>query len=141
MNEIPYQKLKTEVTDFGVYDFYQYFVVGEWTVDHATAEQVEILRILFDEFFQGKPYGYIGNRVNPHSVDVAEVRTVLQQAKNLKNVAYVIYSTVAQNVANVEKTFYDSHQLHVYSDLGKAIEWMSAEMVKIRDSESKATNP
>ncbi len=128
MEEKSFEKIKTEVTAFGVYDFYDNFVVGEWTEDHATAEQVDALRMCFDDFFGGKPYGYIGNRVNSHSVDVADVKSVLSQAKNLKEVAFVTYSTVSQSIAYVEKAFYKSHQLHIYSDLQEAMQWMSEEM-------------
>ena len=130
------QKLHTENTGFGVYDFYDSFVVGEWTMDHATAEQVEALRNLFDSFYKGKPYGYVGNRVNPHSVDVAEIRRVLRMAENLKEVAFVIYSTVAQSIAYIEKTFYDSHELHVFADLEDAVVWMESAMLPYRDKEN-----
>lgn len=127
-----FKKLRTEDTGFGIYEFYEDFVVGEWKVDHATAEQVETLRNLFDEFYKGESYGYIGNRVNPHSVDVAEVRHVLRRAENLKEVAFVIYSTVGQSIAYIEKTFYDSHELHIYSELEDAMQWMSEEMAKYK---------
>jgi len=120
-----YKKQHTEITSFGIYDFYDGFVVGEWTDEHATAQQVAEIKILFDHYFQGKAYGYIGNRVNPHSVDVADVRDVLRKAQNLKEVAFVIYSNMAQTIAYIEKSFYDSHRLHVYSDLEQAMQWMA----------------
>jgi len=136
MAESDIKKLHTETTRFGVYDFYQDFVVGKWTEDHATAEQVDELRVLFDSYFKGKSYGYIGDRINPHSVDVAKIRTVLKKAENLKKVCFVIYSTVAQSIAYIEKTFYDSHDLQIFSDLETAKEWMSEEMIKLRASEN-----
>ena len=120
--------LHTHKTSFGSYHFYEHFVVGEWTDDHASAEQVKTLRELFDEYFKGAPYGYIGNRVNPHSVDVAEVRKVLKGAENLKEIAFVTYTPMGQSVAYIEKAFYDSHNLHVFQTLEEALEWMAQAM-------------
>ena len=120
--------LHTHKTTFGNYHFYEHFVVGEWTDEHASAEQVEMLKGLFDDYFEGAPYGYIGNRVNPHSVDVAEVRKVLKSAENLKEVAFVTYTPMGQSVAYIEKAFYDSHNLHVFPTLEEALEWMCGAM-------------
>ena len=136
MSEISYRKIHTEDTGFGVYDFYDSFVVGKWQVEHATAEQVETLRNLFDSFFQGQPYGYVGNRINPHSVDVASIRNVLSKAENLRAVCFVIYSEVGENVAQIEKAIYHSHNLQIFSNLEGAIQWVGSEMKKIRAAES-----
>jgi hypothetical protein len=124
MGEISLEKQHTETMAFGRFDFYSNFVVGAWTDDHATAEQVVLIRDLFDSFFRGEPYGYIGNRVNAHSVDVTKVRNVLHSAVNLKEIAFVIYSEIGQQVVMIEKAVYRSHDLQVFEDLKEAMLWM-----------------
>lgn len=113
---------------FGTFQKYKRFVIGKWVASEATPQQVNDLRLLLDVEFEGMPYGYIGDRVNPHSVDTVGVSNVLKMAVNLKYIAFVTYNLQAEMIASFETQFYQSHQVSIFHDLKKAMNWMNEKM-------------
>lgn len=124
--------LKTIELDFGIFKIYKDFSVGEWTDNHVSPEQVIILIDLFDSEFEGRPYGYVANRINPHSIDVTGVARIGGSESNLKRIAFVSYTTTGRSIAYLEKGYYKKHDVEVFASLEKAIEWMHAGMIVYR---------
>ena len=116
---------KTYELEFGDFTKYDRYILG---VPHLYAnigieEARKINRVIGSTF--KVPYGYIGDRRNPHSVDPRVYLLAHKESPLLNCIAIVVQSDSSREVALLEKQAADAVKFPfgVFEDVESAIKW------------------
>lgn len=112
--------------NFGIVKVYNNFLVSE--LKEGVLFDVESNRKLLQigsEEFNGRPYGYISNRIHSYAVNPMVYRESAEH-ENLKAIAVVAPTEIGRKSATVEKNFYkDKSCFAIFATFDEAVEWIT----------------
>lgn len=112
--------------NFGIVKVYNNFLVSE--LKEGVLFDVESNRKLLQigsEEFNGRPYGYISNRIHSYAVNPMVYRESAEH-ENLKAIAVVAPTEIGRKSATVEKNFYkDKSCFAIFATFDEAVEWIN----------------
>ena len=118
--------------DFGIVKILNNILVSE--LKEGILFDVESNRKLLDigaKEFQGKPYGYISNRIFSYAVDPMVYRESATHPP-LKAIAVVANNEMGWQSAQVEKNFYNaSNRFRIFTSYDEAVTWMNQTLTEI----------
>ena len=127
--------MKTATTyelEFGTFTAYDHYILG---VPHLYAnmgieEAREINRLIGSKY--DKPYGYIGDRRNIHSVDSRVYLLANKENPLLKCVAVIVQTESSRQIAELEKQAADAAEFPygVFDDFESAASWTESVLEK-----------
>ena len=127
------QTVKAYDLEFGIFKQYDRYILGtpHKYANMGIPEAREINRVIGQQYT--KPYGYIGNRVNIHSVDPTLYLYANKENPLLISVAIVVYSEASRKIAELEKQAADASGMKfgIFDDLDSAIEWTESKLDKV----------
>ena len=111
--------------DFGTIKIYEQLLVSELNEGILfNVENNRKLLLLGREVFQGRPYGYISNRLNSYAVDPMVYRESAEHPE-LKAIAVVSSNDFTRKSAMVEQSFYnDKNLFRIFSSYEAAEKWI-----------------
>ncbi|ADE54046.1 hypothetical protein [Coraliomargarita akajimensis] len=118
-----------EIVEFPFAKFivHEHFIVGEPAYGvNMGLEELRVAGAQLIPRFEGRPWGYIGNRVNFNSVDPTVYANLKAQAPNFTAMAIVAHAPSTARVAALESVLIRSADLEfgLFDDLEHAQEWM-----------------
>ena len=124
--EATYKNLSKEVYkfEFGTFYFFEHIVVSEINEGVTLVfDNTKDLIQLINDTYQGRPFGYLSNRVNSYSVDPTGYYKVEEQFPNMAGFAVVYYSPFMQGTLKIEKLFLNA-PFQGFDELNKAFDWL-----------------
>ncbi len=121
--------MNPELYDFPFAQFkvYPHYIVGEPVFGaNMGLEETHIAREQLVPLFEGRPWGYIGNRVNLNSVDPMVYASLKEKASNFTAMAIVAYAPSTARVAALEEALIRAAKVEfgLFGDLASAEQWM-----------------
>lgn len=121
--------------EFGNFTKYERFIIGvpHLYANMGIAEAREINAKIGSQFT--KPYGYIGDRCNEHSVDPRVYLMAPKESDLLKCIAIVVYSDSSRKIAQLEKQAADTANFpyEIFEDVESAKKWVESVLRSLRD--------
>lgn len=119
-----------EVDDVTLYIF-ERFIITESKVEFC---DIELFRKVFEfalMHFQTKPFGYISNRIHSNAVSPMIYNYINENIPNIKAVAVVGYSFLAENIFASEVEILNENCQHkFFKDVDRAIQWVNEVLEK-----------
>lgn len=105
--------LGKKVTNFGTLYFFKHIAIIEFNEGvHIDATNTgDTIIDLVDYFGQNTPFGLLANRVNSYSIDLLDVKDVMQILPNLAAYAVVSHNEAGRMNAEIENSFCKSHNI------------------------------
>lgn len=117
---------ETEVYSLNSGDLYVFnnLAVFEAVEDFTSnpKDESEIINIIEYHFGKTKSFGFLANRINSYSINVARVSKVIPIFPNLKAYSAVYYDDISRRNLEFESHFHDI-SLNLFNDLKKAFSW------------------
>ncbi|WP_109298831.1 hypothetical protein [Aquimarina sp. AU474] len=109
----------------GTYYFFEgYFIAEIREGEVITLEKLnDLIPLVLKHYGDGKPFSYISNRVNSHSISPVDYLSCpLNGMENFNGYGVVTYSNLCEKSIQVEKHF-AKKPFHQFNDLEDAINW------------------
>ena len=112
--------------DFGTFYFFDNVVISEINegislVFDDTLELIEQIK----KYYQGRPFGYLSNRIYSYSVDPTGYFKVEENFPNLAGFAVVMHNRFTNGALKIEKMFLAA-PFEGFMTLGEAFTWLNA---------------
>ena len=116
---------ETYELEFGTFKKFDRYILGipNKYSNVGIPEAREVNRIIGSQFTQN--YGYIGDRINIHSVDPILYLYAGKESPLLKSVAVIVYSESSRKIAELEEQAANTvgFNFSIFDDLDSAVEW------------------
>lgn len=115
----------------GTYYFYdQYFVSEINEGEVITLEKLDdLIPLVIKHYGDGKPFTYISNRINSHSITPLDyLNCPLNAMENFKGYGVVAYNKNCKISLEIEKHF-AKRPFHQFDDLKSAINWTGKQLL------------
>ncbi|MBW1295533.1 hypothetical protein [Aquimarina litoralis] len=116
----------------GTYFFYEEYIIAEIKegVTITLGKLQDLIPIIRKHYGDGKPFTYISNRINSHSIIPTDyLECPFTYMENFKGYAVVIYNEVNEISTEIEK-YFAKKPFYNFSNLKDAINWSKKENLK-----------
>ncbi|MDA0346837.1 MAG: hypothetical protein O3C43_04850 [Verrucomicrobia bacterium] len=124
---------ETYELDFGTFKKFDRYILGipNKYSNLGIPEARKVHRIIGSQFTQN--YGYIGDRINHHSVDPTVYLYVGKESPLLKSVAIIVYSESSRTIAELEEQAANTVAFNfgIFDDLESAVAWTLSGLDKL----------
>ncbi|MEB3344504.1 hypothetical protein U6A24_03475 [Aquimarina gracilis] len=111
--------------NLGTYYFFEgYFIAEVKEGEVITLEKLnDLIPLIFKYYGNGRPFSYISNRINSHSISPIDyLNCPLNEMENFNGYGVVTYTKICETSVQVEKHF-AKKPLYQFNNLEEAINW------------------
>ena len=121
----------TYCLDIGDFHFFDNFIVAEFKQgSYVSFKDFQEIFDLSQEYFNGRPSGFISNRVNSYSINLLDITENREKLSLLSAYAIVTYSHNTKRMLAMED-YYSESKRERFNSLMDAVKWMTKELVTI----------
>ena len=121
----------TYCLDIGDFHFFDNFIVAEFKQgSYVSFEDFKEIFDLSQEFFEGRPSGFVSNRINSYSINLLDIVDHKEKFKNLGAYAIVTYNHNTKRMLAIED-YYFSFNRERFNVLIDAVKWVKKELITI----------
>ncbi|MEM9681442.1 MAG: hypothetical protein AAF901_14050 [Bacteroidota bacterium] len=106
-----------------LYFFENYFVAEFKEGANIGFENFTEARLLINDFYKDRPFGFVANRINSYSIILTEAEQFNKTFPNLMAYAIVSYTSISEKVFEIENHFFKFNR-QLFKELSDAINWV-----------------
>lgn len=118
----------------GDFHFFKNFIVTEFNEGvNVSFDDFKEIYELSQEYFEGRPYGVISNRINSYSIDLIDILRHMNKPGNLRAYAIVPHHNSSRPALILEDHYFKMQRKRFYS-IVEAAKWINFKIKKATES-------